>query len=218
MCAKELYTPSGVNPREGEPSIRPPSSQRGFLAAKFLIGSILSLVVSALAVLAYNGDTLWPQRYSALDHELNLAMELMRRDISRNPVPIVISKDNECIIFEFDRDEDGMINPDEVGAYRHEMIGGIGVIALWMGEGEPDCRDPDPWAPVSDASVIDIDAFTVSEDPDSGGGATFSGESDESASAATRRIRLELSGSLVRDADASEALHSTVEVQSLLWL
>lgn len=143
MCARDLYTASGANPREGKAPLYPPSKQRGFLAVKFLVGSILGVLVSALALLAFNGDKLRPDRYSALDRELNLAMEPTRRAISQPPVPIVISEDNDCIVFEFDRNEDGTIKEDEISAYRHEMIGGIGVVALWTGEGGRDCSDPD---------------------------------------------------------------------------
>lgn len=144
MCARDLYTSSGATPRQGEASLNPRAKQRGFLAVKFLVGSLLSVLVSALALLAFNGDKLRPVRYSALDGELNKAMEPTRREISQRPVPIVIIEDNDCVVFEFDQNGDGTISEDEIGAYRHEMIGGIGVVALWIGEGETNCDDPDP--------------------------------------------------------------------------
>jgi type II secretory pathway component PulJ len=185
-----------------------------------LMGISLSLAVAIVAFLVYRNTFANPGDFSELNHELNLAIQLMRRDISsvgvdnggqaeeagmdappviERPAAVVIDRKNDCVFFEFDRNRDGQVGKDEYGAYRREVVGGIGVIALWMGEGAPDCGDPSPWAPVSDASVIDINTFSIAN----GQSSRQPGES---------LIHLRLGGRLVSDLDNSQVVEASVEV------
>jgi len=200
-----------------------------------LVGIFLSLAVAVATFVVVKDGRAGSGRYSKLSHELNLAIQLMRRDLGRagqadaanctsdtdcadtnngaqiteaglaaapvseRPVVVVVDRKNNCVFFEFDRDRDGRVSSNEFGAYRREVVGGIGVIALWMGEGAPDCADPNPWAPVSDASVIDIDTFSIAR-----------GQSSREEAAG--RLHLRLGGRLVSDFDDSQVVEASIEV------
>ena len=223
MCTRDVYTGHDSGPREGVSSNLVPSRQSGLTAVGLLVGIFLSLAVAVATLVVVRDGRAGSGRYSKLSHELNLAIQLMRRDLGRagqtdaeenpqvveaglvaapareRPAAVVVDRKNDCVFFEFDRDRDGRVGIDEYGAYRREVVGGIGVIALWMGEGAPDCADPNPWAPVSDASVIDIDTFSIAK--------------DQSAREANEgRIHLRLGGRLVTDFDESQVVEASVEV------
>ena len=213
MCTRIVYGRESAKNRQRRFPLDSPVRQLGFAAGKLVVLTVIVLTLSTVGFWAYHKGVLGTQRFSALDHELNLAMELMRRDISQDPAPVIVNKEYDCIIFEFDRNRDGIIDADEIGAYRHEMVGGIGVLALWMGEGVPDCADPDPWTPVSDASVIDIKAFTVAADERAAGFISAFQASFRNAPA-PGQIYLKLQGHLVNDADAARAVKAAVEVEN----
>jgi type II secretory pathway component PulJ len=240
MCTRDVHTRTSSKPREGAVSKLNPSRQRGLTAVGLVTGITLSLALAVAAFMVFRGYLADPGRHSELGHELNLAMQLMRRDISRagqgesdcdndsgcfgteqevmvmnaglstspaneRPAAVVVDRKNDCVFFEFDRDRDGRVGSDEFGAYRREVVGGIGVIALWMGDGAPDCADPNPWAPVSDASVIDIDTFSVAK-----------GMPPKENSLG--QLHLRLGGRLVADLDSAEVVEATIAVPDTFFL
>lgn len=143
MCTRDLCTRFSVNPRKRGTSIQSPSRLRGFFTAKILIGTLPVLLVSALAVSDCKDAGLNPGLERAISQESVSAMDSSAREIHQNPLPIVTNEHEGCVRFEFDRDASGTIGADESGAFRREMIGGIGVIALWTGEDTAACEDDD---------------------------------------------------------------------------
>jgi prepilin peptidase dependent protein B len=82
---------------------------------------------------------------------------------------ITVADDGECLLFQLDRlgdDLDGDATNDSKGGFRRRVIGGVGVIQMWVNAeaDAPGCGDADDaagWLAVTDPNIVDITAFTI---------------------------------------------------------
>lgn len=134
------------------------------------------------------------------------------------PEAIQINETNDCFSFELDRDQDGTVSSDEHGAYRRGNVNGVGVLQVWLGNSAPDCAgNSTGWSAITQSSRIDISSFRVDDDlsieqqvsVDLLGNAT---------SQKIRRIRLQLTGTLVDEPGVSELLEHVVDVRNDILL
>ncbi len=134
------------------------------------------------------------------------------------PGGILINDDNDCFTFELDRNQDGSVTDDEHGAYRRSLNGGIGVMQMWTGSGAPDCSSASAdWMDISYPRLVDITSFSVDDD--------LSVEQEvatdllgNSVTQRVRRIRLQISGAVVNDAQIAEQLESVIDVRNDIML
>jgi hypothetical protein len=130
------------------------------------------------------------------------------------PAGIQISDAGDCFVFELDRDQDATINDGDYGGYRHSESDSVGVLLTWIGTTAPDCAlNSDSWAPVTNPAMIDISGFTV-DDSGSFDEVVSSDLLGNSTTQRIRRIRLLLTGRLVRDGEVNETIETTVDVRN----
>jgi hypothetical protein len=130
------------------------------------------------------------------------------------PAGIQISDAGDCFVFELDRDQDATINDGDYGGYRRSESDSVGVLLTWIGTTAPDCAsNSDSWAPVTNPAMIDISGFTV-DDSGSFDEVVSSDLLGNSTTQRIRRIRLLLTGRLVRDGEVNETIETTVDVRN----
>ena len=128
-------------------------SQRGMTLMEVMVASAIGLVVtSAMLLLMANtlGSGARTIEMTRLQQEMRAAMQMMTRDVRRasytseailcfgnsdcstdgtfaNGLPgdITINNDNDCFIFEMDRDHDGDATVDAPGGFRWRNVSGI---------------------------------------------------------------------------------------------
>lgn len=82
---------------------------------------------------------------------------------------IIADVDGECLLFQLDRlgdDLDGDATNDSKGGFRRRVIGGVGVIQMWVSAAAtaPACGDADGatgWLAVTDPNIVNITTFTL---------------------------------------------------------
>lgn len=134
------------------------------------------------------------------------------------PAGIQINETNDCFRFELDRNHDGTVSASEHGAYRRRVVGGVGVLEVWLGNSAPDCTaSSNDWSAITVASRIDINSFRVDDD--------LSVEQQVSVdllgnttNQKIRRIRLQLAGRLVEEPSLSEQLEDVIDVRNDILL
>lgn len=170
--------------------------QRGLSLMETMIAMAVGLVVTA-AMIAMMANTLGSGtrtiEMSRLQQEMRAAMQLVTRDVRRSAYTaeailcfgnidcgsdgtfpnglagdLVLSSNNDCVIFEMDRDHDGDPTDDAPGGFRLETSNdGVGVIQMWTGTGDPGCgSDNSGWVSVTDPEFVDVTEFLACVDID----------------------------------------------------
>jgi len=184
-------------------------------------------------------------KMTKLSDDLRVAMQMMSRDVRRSSYnansrlcyanedcatdgAIVAAGDitlvdidgdsiNDCFTFLMDRDYDGDSTEDNAGGFRRVSAGGIGVIEMWTGDSQPDCREEADWVRITDPADMDIFGFSVDDDlsytqviQDDGAGNTLSQR--------VRTIRMNLRGRLAVDNTIERQMEDIISVRNDLLL
>jgi type II secretory pathway component PulJ len=156
-----------------------------------LIAMVISLVVAA-AMTQLMANTLGAATrtigMTRLTQEVRTALQLMSRDVRRTgysseaiqcyanadcaadgsvslPPDVSFNAENNCFIFQHDRNHDGDGTNDGAGAFRLGSVGGTGVIEMWIGDSAPSCTSgSDDWVEVTDPGIVDVFLFAVDDD------------------------------------------------------
>jgi len=215
--------------------------QSGMTLMEAMISLALSLVVtSAMVVLMANslGTATRTIQMAQLTDELRNPMSMVTRDVRRanysanaaycfansdcgldgsaNQVGDIVIVNNDCLIFNLDRNQDGDATTDDAGGFRRNTIGPIGFtigfIEIWVGDESPDCAgNSADWVAVTDPELVDVTAFFVDD------GASFSGElvgKDETLTQRTRRIQIQIQGQLIRDNTIVRRIEDSIKVRN----
>jgi len=209
--------------------------------------SISLVVTAAMIALMANSlsTTARIVKMTKLSDDMRVAMQMMSRDVRRSSYnansrlcyanedcatdgAIVAAGDitlvdidgdsiNDCFTFLLDRDYDGDSTEDNAGGFRRVSAGGIGVIEMWTGGSEPDCREEVDWVRITDPEDMDIFGFSVDDDlsytqviQDDGAGNTLSQR--------VRTIRMNLRGRLAVDNTIERQLEDIISVRNDLLL
>ncbi len=205
--------------------------QAGFTLIEAMISLALSLIVtSAMVVLMGNslGTATRIIQMTQLTDQLRNTMSMLSRDIRRanysanaaycyansdcgadgsaNQFADVVITGGSCVIFGLDRNWDGNAAADDAGGFRRRVVGGVGVVEIWVGGNTPDCGATDTnWVAVTDPDFVDITNFAANDT------ASFTdsvaGESGSTITQRSRQIQVQLTGRLV----INNAITRTVE-------
>lgn len=165
-------------------------TQRGMTLIETMVALAIGLVVT-LAMVAMMANTLGTGtrtiEMSHLQQEMRAAMQMVSRDVRRAAYnaeaikcfgnfdcatdgtfpngltgDITLNADNDCFIFEMDRDHDGDPTDDSPGGFRLRTAGGIGRIQMWTGTADTTCTSTNAaWVDVTDSDLVDVDEFLV---------------------------------------------------------
>ncbi len=143
--------------------------QTGVTLIEMMIGLALSLiVVSSMVSLMGNsmGTATRIIQMTQLSDELRNTMSMATRDLRRAnynanayqcysnsdcgidgldlQVGAITIENNNCMIFNLDRDQDGSAGSYRAGGFRLSSDGGVGYIEMWVGDADatPACDDP----------------------------------------------------------------------------
>lgn len=148
--------------------------EKGFSLIEMMVSMAVSLIAMSgiIALFAGSvGQNTESLRHVRLNQELRAIMDVMVRDIRRagywanadgvtaNPfqpanAAVDVNIDNDCIVYSYDNDDDGVLDPEE--AYGFRLNGG----AVEIRQNGNDCDPSNAWPDVSDANVVSIDALT----------------------------------------------------------
>lgn len=212
-------------------------TQRGFSLMNMMVASSLSLIAVTAMVLLLAGTlgrgsvTIQMTR---LTQDLRAAMQLMTRDVRRANYhssfmqcfgntncredlgisayvnTINIDAGGDCFWYWLDRNGDADLSNDSTGAYRLAQVSGVGVVQMRIGgNGAAECDADQGWELITDPKVINITAFSV-DNVDSYTDVL----SDQGDSQVVEKIRLSLTGSLVRDPMVSKEIQDLVHVRN----
>ena len=220
------------------------SRARGFSLMEVLIATSLSFIVTAsmLGLMANSlNSTARIVKMTRLTDELRSALLMMSRDVRRsnytadsincfaNPdcltdgtIPaagdVHISENKDCFTFSIDRDQDGDSTENAAGGFRRVILGGVGVLQMWVGGSAPDCdSDDEQWAAVTDANDIEITGFSVDDDlsytevvlQDTEGTQYFQ---------KVRKMRMNISGRLLADLSIQRSVGDIIKLRNNLYL
>jgi hypothetical protein len=170
--------------------------QRGLSLMETMIAMSVGLVVTA-AMITMMANTMGSGtrtiEMSRLQQEMRAVMQLVTRDVRRSAYnaeailcfgnldcssdgtfpsglagDLVLNSDNDCVIFEMDRDHNGDPTDDPPGGFRLETNNdGVGIIQMWTGSNDPGCgSDNNGWVSVTDPAFVDVTEFLACLDID----------------------------------------------------
>lgn len=222
--------------------------ERGVTLIEMLIGLALSLVVvSSMVGLMSNslGTATRIIQMTQLSDELRNTMSMATRDLRRanynanafqcyansdcgiDPlanvkVGAVTIENNNCMIFQVDRDQNGLASSYRAGGFRLSQDSGVGFVEMWVGTANatPDCDDAigagGNWIAMTDPEFVNITTFNI-DDSES----ITSGVSEEGGSTlnqTTRQILVQVEGSLILDNTITRRIEDTIKVRNdYLW-
>jgi prepilin peptidase dependent protein B len=117
---------------------------------------------------------------------------------------------NDCFFFWLDRNSDGDISNDGVGAFRLGTVNGVGVIQMTTTlQSAPDCDQDADWADITDPDVLNVTEFLVGNSKsydDEGGG----------VSQTVDKIDMSITGELIsnRDIDITRTVGDVIRVRN----
>jgi type IV pilus assembly protein PilW len=245
--------------------------QRGIGLMETMIAMAVGLVVTA-AMITLMANTMGSGtrtiEMSRLQQEMRAAMQLITRDVRRSAYnaeailcfgnldcgsdgtfahglagDVVLSSDNDCVIFEMDRDHNGDPTDDPPGGFRLETNNdGVGIIQMWTGSGDPSCgSDNSGWVSVTDPEFVDVTEFLAcleidagdpecngllddgSADPNMPSSLSYENLVDDDGSGSpvyqrVRRLQLRISAHLVGDTSIGKTLIDRIHVRNSIVL
>lgn len=209
----------------------------GFSLIEMMVALVVSLLaVGVMVVLMANtlGTGSETIRMARLTQELRSAMEIMTRDLRRanfhqgfiacvgNPDcrsdlgidayvgTININAGANCMWFWLDRDGDGDLTDDPVGAFRLRTVGGIGALQMRdTGNAAADCDSDAGWQTITDPAVVNVTGFSADDTPSYA--ETVSGTSTQNV----EKILITLSAQFVGDAGVTREIEDLIFVRNL---
>lgn len=211
--------------------------QRGFSLMNMMVTGVLSLFAVATMVVLMAGTLgrgSTTIQSSRLAQDLRAAMQLMSRDLRRanyhssflqcfgntncradlgiaaHVNTININAAGDCFWYWLDRNGDADLTNDFIGAYRLATVDGVGAIQMRIGGNAAAQCDADAgWELITDPSVVDITAFSVDD------AASYTEVlSDAGESQVVEKIRLGITGRLVRYNDVTREIRDIVHVRN----
>lgn len=165
----------------------------GVTLIEMMVAMVVSLLaIGAMVILMANtlGTGSETIRTARLTQELRSAMEIMTRDLRRanfhqgfiacvgNPdcradlgisaqvSTINIDAGGNCFWFWLDRNGDGDLTDDSVGAFRLVTVGGVGALQMRdSGNAAADCASDAGWQTITDPAVVNVTAFSADDTP-----------------------------------------------------
>jgi len=220
--------------------------QTGVTLVETMIGLALSMiVVSSMVSLMSNsmGSATRIIQMSQLTDELRNTMSMMSRDVRRanfNPnsiycyanskcgsdgsatqsSDITINGDENCMLFNLDRNWDGVANTDAAGGFALDTSGAVGVIKMWVGDASPSCATAQvannaDWIEVTDPGFVNITEFELDRD------GQFESNVESGTGTLTQRtrvIRMQIRGELILDTTINRRIEDTVKVRNDFYL
>lgn len=211
--------------------------QLGFGLMEMLISMALSLLaVTIMVVLMANtlGAGAKTIQMSRLSQELRASLQLMSRDLRRANYhsgflncfanvncrsdlsitsyvnTIQINAAGNCFWYWLDRNSNADLSDDAVGGFRHDTIGGVGVIQMRIsGNAAASCDDDTDWELITDPGIVDITSFNISN----------TDSYTESLSAAgdvqvVEKIRLNINGRMAANPSVQKELQDLILVRN----
>ncbi|NNL94562.1 MAG: hypothetical protein HKO64_02985 [Xanthomonadales bacterium] len=130
------------------------------------------------------------------------------------PGAIVIDDNDDCIIFQLDRNHDGTVSADEYGAYRRSVSGNVGILETWTGDSAPDCdAGHASWTPVTERELVDIVAFSLDTN-DSFDEVVATDLLGNSTTQRVRRVHVSITGELINDDAVRLHIEDTIDVRN----
>lgn len=211
--------------------------QHGMTLIEMMIAAVISLVsIGIMLVLVGNTlrsgtDTI---RMTRLTQELRSALQVMSRDLRRANYhrgfiacfanadcrtdlgiasqinTVNINGGSNCVWYWFDRDGDGDVTDDDVGAFRLAQVGGVGTLQMRdTGNGAPNCAAAVGWQSITDPQLVNVTSFIVSDAASYGETLSASG-----ATQSVEKIRVSISGQLRRDAGIRRQVEDLIFVRN----
>jgi prepilin-type N-terminal cleavage/methylation domain-containing protein len=116
---------------------------------------------------------------------------------------------DDCFIYWFDRDGDGDITNDDVGAFRRAVVGGVGVIQMTTTSNTaPACNADADWTAITDPSFVDVTVFTLTNN------FSYTDTIPGDATQSIDKIGMSMTGVLVRDANVFRTVNDLIRVRN----
>jgi len=221
--------------------------QSGFTLIEAMIGMALSMIVvtSMVGLMSSSlGSASRVIQMSQLADDLRNTMSMVTRDMRRanynanaylcfansdcavdgttNQVGVVtINTNNDCLIFNLDRDQNGDGTADGAGGFRRSVDGTAGFIEMWVGDATPSCTGTHAdWIGLTDPDFVDVTLFSI--DDQFPGSESFTGsvieEGGGTLNQTTRQIKVQIAGTLVLDDNISRSIEDTINVRNdYIW-
>jgi Tfp pilus assembly protein PilW len=220
--------------------------QAGVTLIETMIGLALSMVVVS-SMVALMGNSLGSAtriiQMTQLSDELRNNMSMLTRDMRRanynaNAYQCYANSDcgadvnadvqnagltienNNCLIFNLDRDQDGGADSYRAGGFRH-IPGTSGYLEMWVGvaTATPACGDApgaDNWVAMTDPDFVNITTFRI-DDSDSLL-ASMTEEGGGTLNQLTRQVLVQIGGELILDPSITRTIDDTIRVRNdYLW-
>jgi len=212
-------------------------NQTGATLIELLIGLALSAIVtSSMVVLMSNslGAATRIIQMTQLTDDMRNAMSMVSRDIRRanysanaaycyansdcgvdgsaNQVAAIIQ--NNCLIFNLDRNQDGDATTDSAGGFRRVVDNGVGVIEMWVGDSSAACNDASggDWVRLTDPDLVNFTAFSFTLSPIPP--ASMIEEDGSTLTQHTREITMDIAAELILDSNVTRQIVDTIKVRN----
>jgi len=129
-------------------------------------------------------------------------------------IPTATAAIPACVTFGLDRNADGNAATDPAGGFRQRMVGGVGVIEMWIGDNAPNCATANSasWVAITDPDFVHVTSFVVN-DADSFSNSVL-GEAGSTITQRTRRIQIQIIGELIRDNTITRTIEDVIRVRN----
>ena len=220
--------------------------QSGITLIETLIGLALSMiVVSSMVALMGNslGSATRVIQMTQLSDDLRNTMSMLTRDVRRanynayayqcysnsdcgvDPTADVqvgglTIDNNDCLIFNLDRDQNGEDVSYRAGGFRLSPSAGPGSIEMWVGNADetPTCGDGSggKWFPMTDPDFVNITTFWID---DLGSlTASMTEEGGGTLNQDTRQVLVLIEGELILDPTITRRVEDTIRVRNdYIW-
>jgi prepilin-type N-terminal cleavage/methylation domain-containing protein len=126
-------------------------------------------------------------------------------------IDLITADTGDCFYFWLDRNADGDIGNDDVGAFRLGTVNGVGVIQMTTDlKPAPDCDQDADWADITDPDVVNVTEFLVTNNlsyVDATTGATQTVD----------KIGMSITGNLLGKPDISRTVGDVIRVRNDIY-
>jgi type IV pilus assembly protein PilW len=224
----------------GQRTLQASHRSRGFTIMEVMVSLSISLIVtSAMVALMSNtlGNTSRIVNMTKLTDDMRMTMQMLTRDVRRSSYnanamycygnencgsdgsvtlagDITINNGNDCFTYLLDRDHDGDSTEEDAGGFRRTVVGGVGVMEMWIGDAAPDCAaDHANWVGITDQESMDVFNFTI-DDTLSFSEIVFDDGAGNTISQKVRKLRINLQARLVLDTAIERRIEDIISVRN----
>ncbi|MDH3903312.1 MAG: prepilin-type N-terminal cleavage/methylation domain-containing protein [Xanthomonadales bacterium] len=217
--------------------------QTGFTLVEALIGIALSMIVvtSMVGVMSNSlGSASRIIQMTQLSDDLRNTMSMVTRDMRRanynanayrcyansdcgtdgstnQSGTVFINADNDCLLFNIDRNQDGDGSTDGAGGFRRSLSGTTGFIEMWVGGATPGCTGGHvDWIALTDPEFVDVTTFNIDDSASITG--SILEEGGGTLNLDTRQVKVQIVGQLILDRTITRSIEDTIKVRNdYLW-